>query len=84
MTSEELDELVKKAETLKPDEQLLLISRLADKIRGMYQSPRRRRKWSEICGSVPYPLAGEDAQAWVSRSRREGDEHRERQLRKDA
>jgi hypothetical protein len=30
----------------------------------------------EIRGCVPHPLFGEDAQAWVSRSRRESDEQR--------
>jgi hypothetical protein len=40
-----------------------------------------RRLWREIRGSVPYPLCGEDAQAWVSRSRRESDEQRERHWR---
>jgi hypothetical protein len=38
--------------------------------------------WRDIRGIVPYPLCGEDAQAWVTRTRREGDEHRERLLRR--
>ena len=41
--------------------------------------PPRRRLWQEIRGSVPYPLCGEDAQAWVSRTRRESDDQREKQ-----
>jgi hypothetical protein len=36
-----------------------------------------RRSWSEIRGAAPYPLTGEDAQEWVSRSRQEDDAHRE-------
>jgi hypothetical protein len=36
----------------------------------------RRRTWREIRGSVPHPLCGEDAQAWVSCSR-ESEEQRE-------
>jgi hypothetical protein len=32
------------------------------------------RSWREIRGSVPHPMFGEDAQAWVSRGRREDDE----------
>jgi hypothetical protein len=39
----------------------------------------RRRSWREIRGSVLYPLCGEDAQEWVSRTRRESDEQRQRQ-----
>jgi len=82
MASKELDEVVRKAEALASDEQLLLIARLAEKLRETYQVSRPRRKWRDIRGSVPYPLLGEDAQAWVSRTRREGDEHREQQWKK--
>ena len=32
------------------------------------------RYWREIRGAAPFPLAGEDAQAWVSRSRLEDNE----------
>jgi hypothetical protein len=35
----------------------------------------------DFAGLAPYPLCGEDAQAWLSRTRREDDEHRERVLR---
>ena len=34
---------------------------------------RSGRAWSEIEGAAVLPLAGEDAQAWVTRTRREGD-----------
>jgi hypothetical protein len=43
---------------------------------GAVQSPRRA--WREIRGSAPFPLCGEDAQAWVSRTRRDSEELRER------
>jgi hypothetical protein len=43
----------------------------------------RRRSWREIRGSAPYPLCDTDAQDWVSRSRRESDEHREQQWRSE-
>lgn len=46
--------------------------------------PKRRRLWSEIRGIAPNLMGGEDAQEWVSRTRREGDEHREKQLRRGA
>ena len=42
-----------------------------------------RRDWMSIRGIAPNLLGGEDAQEWVSRTRREGDEHREQQLRRD-
>lgn len=37
-----------------------------------------RRKWSEIRGGLPCPACGEDAQKWVSRSRREAKGRKER------
>lgn len=39
-------------------------------------TPPRKRFWREIRGCVPYPLFSEDAQTWVSRSRRESDQGR--------
>ncbi len=49
------------------------------------EAPRRqwaevpRRQWAEIAGGATYPLAGEDAQDWVSRARFEGDRQRQKQ-----
>lgn len=39
---------------------------------------KRRRQWQEISGAAPFPLTGEDAQTWVTRSRAESDEQRQR------
>lgn len=77
--SAELDELIRKAERLSPEDRLRLLEHLSRRI-----SPgRAQRQWREIRGAAPYPLLGEDAQASVSRTRREGDEHRKSQLRHD-
>jgi hypothetical protein len=46
------------------------------------EQPKKRLKWSDLAGRASYPMCGEDAQQWVSRSRRESDEHRERGLRR--
>ena len=81
MTSTALAEIIRRAEALSPDEQLQLIEHLATKVRLAYASPHQGRDWLEAEGIAPYPLVGEDAQAWVSRTRREGDERRERLLR---
>lgn len=72
-----LEDIIKQAEALTPEEQLRLISRLAEKVRLSYSPAPSRRRWSEIAGAVTSPLLGEDAQAWVSRSRREADEDRQ-------
>lgn len=75
MTTINLDELIKQAESLTPDEQLRLIAHLAERAREAYAPPKPRRQWREICGAAPYPIMGEDAQDWVSRTRRESDAH---------
>lgn len=36
-----------------------------------------RHDWMSVRGIAPNLLGGEDAQEWVSRTRREADEHRE-------
>jgi hypothetical protein len=38
---------------------------------------RGRRAWRDIRGCVTYPLLGEDAQAWMTRTHREGDASRD-------
>ncbi len=76
----ELDELIKKAESLSPEDRLRLLEHLS---RSVSPPGKTHRQWREIQGAAPYPLLGEDAQAWVSRTRREGDEHRQSQMRND-
>jgi hypothetical protein len=75
MTASNLDELIKQAESLTPDEQLRLIAHLAERARAAYASSKPRRQWQEICGAASHPMMGEDAQEWVSRTRRESDAH---------
>ena len=45
--------------------------------------PENRPSWGAAAGMFEYPLVGEDAQAWVTRTRREGDEHREKMLNRE-
>jgi hypothetical protein len=68
--STELDELIRRAVGLSPEDRLRLLEHLSRTV----QTGKRRRAWREIRGSALYPLLGEDAQAWVSKTRREGDE----------
>ena len=58
-------EIARQAELLAPEDKLYLIAHLADKARRTYRRTPPRRKWHDICGAAPYPLTGEDAQAWV-------------------
>jgi hypothetical protein len=62
---------------LPPVDQQKLAARLLAQCSGSAQSVRPGRKWSEIAGIAPKLLGSEDAQAWVSRTRRESDERRE-------
>ena len=77
--STELDELIRRAEGLSPEDRQRLLKHLSHTI----STGTVHRQWREIGGAAPYPLVDEDAQTWVSRSRREGDEHRHSQLRND-
>lgn len=73
-------ELLKQAETLSANEQLTLAGMLIERARRATSPLPTGRKWMDIAGIAPYPLAGEDAQDWVSRTRAESGE-REQQWR---
>lgn len=72
-----MKELKDKTDALTMEEDLELIDHLVHKIRATHGSLPTRRKWSEICGTAPHPLTGEDAQAGVKRNRQESDSHRD-------
>ena len=78
-----VETLVRQAETLSIEDQLLLMARLAETVRQQWRPTAARRKWREIRGIVQAPIMGEDAQAWVSRTRQEGDRQREQQWRRE-
>ena len=82
MSAQLLDSLIKQVDLLTAEEQLRLVSYVIEKTRQQMATRRPRRKWKDIYGLLPYPAFGEDAQAYISRTRREGDEHRERQLKR--
>lgn len=84
MSVDLLNDMIKQADKLTPDEQLRLATYLVDRARAAYPAVKPRRKWAEIRGIARPSLFGEDAQAWVSRTRREGDERREQQLRRQS
>jgi hypothetical protein len=83
-----LQSLLEQAEQLVPEEKLELISHIAEQLKARasidekaQSPPSPKRKLSEFRGIVQHPMLGEDAQEWVSRTRREGTEHRESLLR---
>ena len=82
MSQELLNELISKSEALNLEEKLQLMSYLSDNLKKDHDlSPQARRKWGEIKGKATYPLVGEDAQAWVSRTRQESTKNREQFIR---
>ncbi len=72
MGAQTLLELMRQADSLSVDERLALVTHLVESVRQMQRVAPR--KWCEARGIAPYPLLGEDAQAWVSRTRREADQ----------
>jgi hypothetical protein len=64
-----LAELIRQADALSQDEQKVLLSHLANRQSNGAGTPAPRR-WAELRGRAP-GLVGTDAQAWVTRSRRE-------------
>ena len=79
--SPSLEKILSEIEQLSPEEQLTVMGHLMERVKKHITQAQPKRKWSDLKGMAPYPLLGEDAQEWVSRTRREGDEHRERWLR---
>ncbi len=73
MATPALERLMEAIKDLSPEEQRELMAHLQRQMR----AARPRRKWVEIAGKAPYPLAGEDAQEWVSRTRRRASHRRE-------
>ncbi|MEE8482379.1 MAG: hypothetical protein V3S12_03415, partial [Acidiferrobacterales bacterium] len=74
------EEIVEQTEKLSHEEKLRLIAHLAEQSYLPYQKPTSApRHWYEIKGAAPYPLLREDAQAWVTRTRRVNDDHRKQQ-----
>jgi len=82
MSPETLNDIIKRIDALTADEQLSLAAQLVERARAVRPPSSPRRKWRDIRGLARPSLLGEDAQAWVSRTRREADEKRERELRK--
>ena len=81
METQTLKEIKEKTEALtieENEENLELIAHIVGKIRKTQTRSVRHRKWSEIFGTAPYPLADEDAQTWVIRTRHEANAHREK------
>jgi hypothetical protein len=69
----QVGEIMRQTETLSVNEQLALAVLLIERARRATAPVPAGRKWMDVAGVAPYPLTGEDAQDWVSRTRQEGD-----------
>ncbi len=78
-----LEKILSEIEQLTSEEQLTVMGHLVERMKKHVTQSQPKRKWADLKGMSPYPLLGEDAQGWVSRTRREGDEHREQLLQAD-
>ncbi|MCT7970205.1 hypothetical protein NG799_28215 [Laspinema sp. D1] len=76
-----LEHLLQQVEQLTPEDRLELIRQIAQGLKQSEVVVRAKPRWSDLKGMAPYPMMGEDAQEWVSRTRRDGDEHRSQVLR---
>ncbi|MCS6859532.1 MAG: hypothetical protein NZT92_04335 [Abditibacteriales bacterium] len=82
MASTVMDKIYEQAvQSLSITEQAQLIEKIARHLATQVatgESPHRY-DWMSVRGIAPNLLGGEDAQAWVSRTRRESDEQRAKQ-----
>lgn len=78
-----LQEAISQVEALSPDEQYELVATIVENLRTKARNGSKKSySWKAAKGIVAYPLAGEDAQEWVTRTRAEGDDEREKQWRR--
>ncbi|MEB3886092.1 hypothetical protein [Lyngbya sp. CCY1209] len=76
-----LAQVLREIEQLNPEEQLQVISHATELVKRQTSTHGKpRRKWLDIAGNAPYSLVGEDAQEWVTRTRGESQQHRDRLL----
>lgn len=77
MSSTTYDRILEESRSLSAAEVEQLIQELEDRKRILENNPQSNPPtWKDLRGKAPYPLCGEDAQEWVSRTRRESDERR--------
>lgn len=75
--SNRLAQILKEVAELAPDERRMLMDRLRVDSESD-ASPRVAQSWASLRGVLPNGSDEEDAQAWVSRTRRESDQRADR------
>jgi len=73
-----VENMLEQADRLPPAERLRLATRLIEGVRQeMPSKTLKPLKWRDICGMLPYPAFSEDAQRYITRTRREATHKRE-------
>ena len=76
--SPQLQQVLSDIDRLSPADRIQVMTHVIESIKEYVPAAvRSQRKWIDLRGMEIAPLMGEDAQDWVDRTRREGDEHRE-------
>jgi hypothetical protein len=81
MTIQNIEQILKRAGKLSPTERLMLAGRLIQSVRTEIPARKTRLKWRDAAGLLAYPALGEDAQNYISHSRRTDDDRRTRVIR---
>jgi hypothetical protein len=81
--SPQLQQVLSDIDRLSPTDRIQVMTHVIESIKEYVPTEpvKSIRKWSDLRGMAMAPLMGEDAQEWVSRTRQEGDEHRQELLR---
>jgi hypothetical protein len=74
-----LEQVAALAAQLPPQDRRKLAERL---LADQSTSSASRLRWADLKGLFPYPLCGEDAQVWVSRTRADADAQRDHAMRR--
>lgn len=76
--SSDAEQVLELAHQLNDNEKLEIAERLIAEVR--HQSKSHPYDLGDLEGLVSYPMMGEDAQTWISRTRKEADESRDAHL----
>jgi hypothetical protein len=74
MSTQVLNQIIQQVECLTEEEKVQLDQYLKSKV---FTKKAPQKKWQAICGLMPYSSSAEDAQIFISNTRKEADRKRE-------
>jgi predicted nucleotidyltransferase len=66
-----LEKILSEIEQLTSEKQLTVMEHLVERMKKHITQSQPKRKLADLKGMSPYPLLVEDAQTWISRTRRD-------------